>query len=147
MQEKSGLVPLYQGEGIVIHGRGIGTSMGMPTANLQLAPNSKRPEAGVYISRLELGNETFYGITHVGTRPTVDHDRDISIETHIIDFNKDIYGRSVKIQLFSKIREPRKFKDRAALLEQIRKDRLLAETFWGITPVDHGAETPPDETK
>lgn len=132
MKEKSNISPLYQIEGIVIHGRGIGKLVGMPTANLQIAPNNRLPESGVYISKIELDAQTLYGITHIGTRPTVDNDSDMSIETHIINFNKDIYGYSMKIHLFSKIRDPQKFDNLSLLLEQIRNDCLVVQDYWGI---------------
>ena len=132
MNEKGNITPLYQLEGIVIHGRGIGKLVGMPTANLQIAPNNRLPEAGVYISKIELDAQSLYGITHIGTRPTVDNDSDMSIETHIINFNRDIYGYSMKIQLFSKIRDPQKFDNLSLLLEQIRTDCLAVQDYWGI---------------
>ncbi|MDD3362263.1 MAG: riboflavin kinase [Hespellia sp.] len=138
MKEKNNLTPLYQIEGIVIHGRGIGKLVGMPTANLQIAQKNKLPETGVYISKIELDTKILYGITHIGTRPTVDNDSDISIETHIINFNKDLYGCNMNVQLFSKIRDPRKFTDLSALLEQIRNDCFVAQNFWGIKPADFG---------
>lgn len=134
MNGKKDLRPFYQIDGTVIHGRGIGKLVGMPTANLQIAPDSSLPEAGVYISKIELDARILYGITHIGTRPTVDNDRDISIETHIVNFNKDIYGCNMKILLFSKIRAPQKFDDLSSLLEQIRNDCLVAQNFWGIKP-------------
>lgn len=132
MNEKGNISPLYQLEGIVIHGRGIGKLVGMPTANLQIAPNNGLPEAGVYISKIELDAQSLYGITHIGTRPTVDNDSDMSIETHIINFNRTIYGCSMKIQLFSKIRDPQKFDNLSLLLEQIRIDCLEVQDYWGI---------------
>lgn len=132
MKEESNITPLYQIEGVVIHGRGIGKLVGMPTANLQIAPNNRLPEAGVYISKIELDAQPLYGITHIGTRPTVDNDSDISIDTHIIDFNKEIYGHSMKIQLFSKIRDIQKFDNLSLLLEQIRNDCLVVQDYWGI---------------
>lgn len=132
MKEKSNRSPLYKIDGIVIHGHGIGKLVGMPTANLQIDPNNRLPEAGVYISKIELDAQNLYGITHIETRPTVDNDSDMSIETHIINFNKDIYGYSMKIQLFSKIRNPQKFDNLSLLLEQIRNDCLVVQDYWGI---------------
>lgn len=134
MNGKNNLRPSYQIDGTVIHGRGIGKLVGMPTANLQIAPDCRLPEAGVYISKIELDTQILYGITHVGTRPTVDNDSDISIETHIVNFNKDIYGCNMKVHLFSKIRAPQKFGDLSSLLEQIRNDCLVAQNFWGLKP-------------
>lgn len=132
MKEKSKISPLCQIDGIVIHGRGIGKLVGMPTANLQIAPNSRLPEAGVYISKIEVDAQSLYGITHIGPRPTVDNGSDMSIETHIINFNQDIYGASMKIQLFSKIRDPQKFDNLSLLLEQIKNDYLAVQDYWGI---------------
>ena len=134
MKEKGNLSPLYQTSGIVIHGRGIGKLVGMPTANLQVTSYDKLPEAGVYVSKIELNHRIFYGVTHIGPRPTVDNDSDISLETHILNFNQEIYGETLGIQLFSKIRSPQKFPDLSALLEQIRSDCLAVQEFWGITP-------------
>ena len=67
-------------------------------------------------------------------QPTVDNDSDISLETHILNFNQDIYGAMLGIQLFFKIRSPQKFRDLSALLEQIRSDCLAVQEFWGIKP-------------
>ncbi len=134
MNGKNNLRHFYQIDGTVIHGRGIGKLVGMPTANLQIAPDSRLPEAGVYSSKIELDTQILYGITHIGTRPTVDNGSDISIETHIVNFNKDIYGCNMKVQLFSKIRALQKFDDLSSLLEQIRNDCLVAQNFWGLKP-------------
>lgn len=89
-------------QGIVIHGRGIGKLVGMPTANLKVVNESDLPEAGVYISKVMLDSNVYYGITHIGTRPTIDNDRDLSVETHILNFNKEIYGNTMEIQLYRK---------------------------------------------
>lgn len=78
--------------GIVVHGRGIGKFAGTPTANLAPAPETVLPENGVYISKVLLATQTYYGATHIGTRPTVDGNPDISIETILLDFHREIYG-------------------------------------------------------
>ena len=87
--------PVFVLQGIVIHGRGIGKLVGMPTANLKVVNKSDLPEAGVYISKVMLDSNVYYGITHIGTRPTIDNDRDLSVETHILNFNKEIYGNTM----------------------------------------------------
>ena len=66
--------PIYTSFGIVIHGRGIDKLVGTPTANLKVENEKQLPENGVYITRIFLDNQIYYGITHIGTRPTVDND-------------------------------------------------------------------------
>lgn len=121
--------PVFVLQGIVIHGRGIGKLVGMPTANLKVVNKSDLPEAGVYISKVMLDSNVYYGITHIGTRPTIDNDRDLSVETHILNFNKEIYGNTMEIQLYRKIRSPLKFDNLSLLLEQIRLDCLASSEF------------------
>lgn len=125
-------IPIYTARGTVIHGRGIGKLVGMPTANLKIEQGQTLPEAGVYITKIVLDYDIYYGITHIGTRPTVDNDHDVSVETHILNFNKDIYGCEMEIQLFTKLRIPQRFDNLSFLLEQIRKDCEAAREFWGI---------------
>ena len=124
--------PIYTSFGIVIHGRGIGKLVGTPTANLKVENEKQLPENGVYITRIFLDNQIYYGITHIGTRPTVDNDTDISVETHILNFSRDLYGSKIEIQLFEKLRNPMKFDNLSLLLEQIRLDCLSVQEFWGI---------------
>lgn len=125
-------IPIYIAKGTVIHGRGIGKLVGMPTANLNLDQKDKFPAAGVYISKVFLESKTYCGITHIGKRPTVDNDNDISVETHILNFSKDVYGCSMEIQLFTRLRSPQKFDNLTLLLEQIRKDCISVREYWGI---------------
>ena len=136
MKEKNNCLPFYETEGIVIHGRGNGRLLGMPTANLKIENDDKLPKPGVYISRIYLNEQPFYGVTHIGKRPTIDDDKDISFETHILNFNEDIYGQKLKIQLFSKIRPIKKFAELPALFDQIRKDCVVAQEYWGIKQSD-----------
>lgn len=128
-------IPVYTTKGTVIHGRGIGKLVGMPTANLKIEHEHELPTAGVYIAKVLLESSIYYGITHIGTRPTVDSDRHISVETHILNFNEDLYGREMEIQLFTKLRTPQRFDNLSLLLEQIRKDCILVREFWGIEQI------------
>lgn len=124
--------PLHTLSGKVIHGRGIGKLVGMPTANMEVSDESTLPPSGVYITEILLDGQTYYGITNIGTRPTVDNDKVISVETHILNFNEEIYGKSIRIQLFSKLRSQKKFENFSLLLEQIRMDCIVARKFFGI---------------
>ena len=121
--------PIYTLTGIVIHGRGIGKHVGTPTANMEIAKNTFLPKTGVYVADILLSDKRYYGVTHIGARPTLDNDSFISIETHIFDFDKDIYGCTITVNLYKKLREVRKFNELSLLLEQIANDRTMAQEF------------------
>ena len=129
--------PIYTLTGIVIHGRGIGKHVGTPTANIEIAKNTFLPKTGVYVADILLSGKIYYGVTHIGTRPTLDNDSFISIETHIFDFDKDIYGCTITVNLYKKLREVRKFNELSLLLEQIANDRTMAQEFWGLKQTNH----------
>ena len=74
----------------------------------------------------------FLGITNVGRRPTIDNDLDISIETHILHFNQDIYGDTLTIKLYALLRQPRRFENMSLLLEQLRFDCIDARQYLGV---------------
>ena len=129
--------PIYTLTGTVIHGRGIGKHVGTPTANIEIAKNTFLPKTGVYVADILLSGKIYYGVTHIGTRPTLDNDSFISIETHIFDFDKDIYGCTITVNLYKKLREVRKFNELSLLLEQITNDRTMAQEFWGLKQTNH----------
>ena len=129
--------PIYTLTGIVIHGRGIGKHVGTPTANIEIAKNTFLPKTGVYVADILLSDKIYYGVTHIGTRPTLDNDSFVSIETHIFDFDKDIYGCTITVNLYKKLREVRKFNELSLLLEQIANDRTMAQEFWGLKQTNH----------
>lgn len=132
MQQNLDSCPLYEFSGEVIHGRGIGKLVGMPTANLQISSETDLPPSGVYITKIKYKGCIYCGVTNIGTRPTVDNDSEISIETHILNFNQNIYGEQLEIGLFKMLRSIRKFEDFSSLLEQIRKDCIATQDFFGI---------------
>lgn len=132
MEQISERKPLHILSGNVIHGRGIGKLVGMPTANMEISDQSALPPVGVYITEILLDGQVYYGITNIGRRLTVDNDREISVETHILNFNKEIYGKSIRIQLFSRLRSQKRFENFSLLLEQIWTDCIAARKFFGI---------------
>ena len=121
--------PIYTLTGTVIHGRGIGKHVGTPTANIAIEKKDFLPKTGVYVADILLGDKRYYGVTHIGTRPTLDNDSFVSIETYIFDFDKDIYGCTITVNLYKKLREVRKFNELSLLLEQIANDRTMAQEF------------------
>ena len=129
--------PIYTLTGTVIHGRGIGKHVGTPTANIAIEKKDFLPKTGVYVADILLSDKRYYGVTHIGTRPTLDNDSFISIETYIFDFDKDIYGCTITVNLYKKLREVRKFNELSLLLEQIANDRTMAQEFWGLKQTNH----------
>lgn len=119
-------------QGIVVHGRGIGKLVGSPTANLGELRSTEIPAPGVYTSLIFWNKQIYHGITHIGKRPTVDTDENISIEVLFFNFSRDIYGDIIRVQLYTKLREPQKFSDLTALLNQIRRDCIATRKFFGI---------------
>ena len=132
MEQISNKNPINILSGKVIHGRGIGKLVGMPTANMEVLDESVLPLAGVYVTEILLDGRVHYGITNIGTRPTVDNDKEISVETHILNFNEEIYGKSIRIRLFGRLRSQQKFENFSMLLEQIRVDCIAVREFFGI---------------
>ena len=132
MKETNHRKPISTITGTVIHGRGIGKLVGTPTANIAAEGSAALPDTGVYISAISLDHQTYYGITHIGRRPTLDNDQNLSIETHIFGFHNDIYGSLITVSLYKKLREVKQFSELSLLIEQIERDCLAAQSFWGI---------------
>ena len=108
--------------GEVIYGKQLGRVIGFPTANLKFE-NKIYPEFGVYGAKIHIqGDDKVYnGVMNIGRNPTVDKDN-LSVETHIFDFDKDIYGKYILIEIFENIRKEVKFGSIDELKNQIDKD-------------------------
>ena len=110
----------YSYSGKVVYGNQLGREIGVPTANIWI-PKQKLPISGVYAVRCLVEHEKYLGIANMGIRPTVGGTRPV-LETHIFDFEKDIYGRRITVQFIEKIREEVKFDSIDLLKSQIKKD-------------------------
>ena len=119
----------YMMAGKVLHGKGLGRTVGMPTANLGLAPNKKKPPEGVYATLTRIDGEVFKGLTHVGRRPSVDNDTNISTETLLLDFSRDIYGKKIELYVCAFIRGIMKLNGLAEVQKQVQKDIAAARTL------------------
>ena len=118
-------------EGIVVHGKGLGRTVGMPTANLQLEKGIAFPAEGVWASFVTLGGETFLGVTNVGRRPTVDTEERCTVETNILDFDRDIYGERLRVTLEAFLRPTVKMDSLSAVKAQVEKDKEEARRILG----------------
>ena len=116
--------------GKVIYGRQLGRTIGIPTANIQLH-RYVAPISGVFACNVFIGAELFFGVANVGVRPTVD-DANLTpiLEVHLLNFNRMIYGESVKVVFLKKLRDEKKYEDLSALKFAINQDVRNAETFF-----------------
>lgn len=116
----------YKLIGKIIHAKGLGKKMGYPTANLELMDNFVIPKFGVYDTDIIVKGKKYKASTNIGTNPTVEHDG-IKIEAHILDFNEDIYGEIVELELLDFVRPELKFNSIDELFKQIAKDVLVTK--------------------
>lgn len=113
-------------EGTVIHGNQLGRVINFPTINLDYDKKFLLPRGGVYYTAVEYCGAKYKGITNIGYNPTVKNKK-LSIETHILNFNKNIYDEHVKVYFLKRIRDERKFKSLEDLSKQLEKDKRFAE--------------------
>lgn len=112
-------------QGNVVKGKQLGRTLGFPTVNLDYDKRYVLPKGGVYYTAVEHKGRIFKGITNVGYNPTT-HDNKLNIETHISDFNEDIYNEHIKIYFIERIREEKKFDSLHELAEQLKRDKMYA---------------------
>lgn len=116
--------------GRVAHGDKRGRELGFPTANVQMF-RKNTPVAGVFAVTLTgLDNREYRGIANVGTRPTVDGGAKAVLETHLFDFDSDIYGRYVEVHFKKKIRDEVRFPSLQALQTQIARDIEISRQYF-----------------
>lgn len=113
----------YRLSGEIVYGQQRGRTIGFPTANLDIWSEQLLPEIGVYATRAHLGDETFMSVTNIGKRPTFDG-VGITVEAHLLDFDRDIYGDTLQLDFIERLRGEVKFSGIDALVEQIRQDAV-----------------------
>ncbi len=112
----------YSLEGEVVHGRKLGRTIGFPTANMELYEQMKLvPAEGVYLSRVHVGGRTFHGMTNIGN----------GIETHIFDFDEEIYGYGIKVEFLRRIRGEMSFAGLEELRVQLSADEESCRNLLG----------------
>ncbi len=114
----------YQLSGEVIKGDQLGRTIGFPTANLKVDHVDKLiPAHGVYFTRIHLQGKIYYGMTNIGVRPTVTNSQELRIETHLLNFDADIYGEILTVEFMNRLRDERKFDSFPELINQLNIDR------------------------
>ena len=109
-------------EGIVIGGNRLGRKLGFPTANIAI-DDALNIENGVYCSKVFVEGEEYVAMTNVGVRPSVDGTKRL-LETHLFGFQGLLYGLKLRVELYEKIRDEKKFSSVDELREQIAKDSI-----------------------
>jgi len=115
--------------GIVAKGKGLGRQIEFPTANLHIEEQYKLvPKNGVYTVKSHINNKPVYGMMNIGVNPTVGG-TEKSIEVHFFDFNEDLYGKKIQLNLLKRQRDEKRFDSVEALKEQLFKDKKTALNY------------------
>ncbi|NUN65760.1 bifunctional riboflavin kinase/FAD synthetase [Pseudanabaena biceps] len=123
----------YNLVGKVIQGKQLGRTIGFPTANLELPSQKCLPRDGVYAVQVKINNQSgqskFFGVMNIGMRPTVGGDRR-SVEVHLFNFQGDLYGQQIDVDISKFIRAEHKFDSFDALKDQIQYDCQIATNYF-----------------
>ncbi|MDD7884732.1 bifunctional riboflavin kinase/FAD synthetase [Flavivirga sp. 57AJ16] len=115
--------------GTVTKGRGLGRQLNFPTANIKVEETYKLiPKQGAYIVKAIIDKGSVYGMMNIGINPTVNGKKE-TIEVHFFNFDNDIYGENIQIELLDRIRDEEKFESIEALKIQLKKDKETALTY------------------
>ena len=118
----------YDIGGDVVVGNRLGKSLGFPTSNIMIDENMVTPPNGVYVTYCIYNGVRYPSVTNVGVKPTVGTFKK-NVETHIFNFNKELYGKHIKVEFLKMIRDEVKFASTDELSEQIARDCLEAKSY------------------
>lgn len=121
----------YSISGKVVYGKQLGRTLGAPTANLQLH-RIKSALSGVYAVEVKMGDEIYHGVANVGSRPTIDHGLTAILEVHLLDFSRDIYGKTLQVMFRKNLRDEKKFASLDELKAAIHNDIATAREFFAL---------------
>lgn len=116
--------------GEVVKGKQIGKTLGYPTANLHIEEAYKIiPKEGVYVVKTKIDQTLYFGMMNIGHNPTVSDGNNKTVETYFFDFEGDLYGKFIKIQMLHRIRDEKKFDSVDALKEAMKDDEIYSLNF------------------
>ena len=119
----------YMLTGTIVRGKGIGKTLGYPTANIQIEEAYKLiPKNGVYIVKTNFKGITYFGMMNIGTNPTVGG-KSQTIETYFFNMDTDLYGSKMTIQMLKRIREKKKFASVDQLIEAMQNDEKISINY------------------
>lgn len=112
--------------GTVISGKQLGRTIGIPTANLAYPKGLVQLPYGVYACKAVVDGQSYIAMTNIGTRPTVSGEG-VTVESHLLNFSGDLYGKNLEIYFYSFFRPEYKFPDLCCLQKQVEKDKFTVE--------------------
>ena len=124
-------------DGRVVPGDGRGRQIGIPTANLELDAAIAVPARGVYVVSVTIDGAEHLAVANVGVRPTFNGSVEL-VEVHILDFDRDLYGSTMRVRFLARLRDEQRFESVADLIDQIGRDIAAArESFGAVVSEDH----------
>jgi riboflavin kinase/FMN adenylyltransferase len=127
----------YRLSGTVVVGKRLGHTLGFPTANVQMEQFKFLPKGGVYVASARLSDGRIYrSVVNIGTQPTTPGTHNLAVEAYLLDFNEDIYGQHLALDLLAFLRPEKKFASIEDLVRQIGMDADTAKNYNG----NHWAE-------
>lgn len=131
MEQVNGLLGYpYSIRAEVIHGNHYGRTFGMPTINQLPGEEKALPPNGVYVSRTIVDGISYKSVTNIGIKPTIEGTYPQGAETFIQEFDQDLYGKTVEVQLYSYARPEMKFSSKEQLMDQMRRDKEASLAYW-----------------
>ena len=121
----------YSIGGEVVVGNRLGRKIGFPTSNIMIDENMVTPPNGVYITYCIYNREKYPSVTNVGVKPTIGSFKK-NMETHIFNFDRELYGKMIKVEFLKMTRDEVKFDSVEELSQQIVKDCQMAKAYHGL---------------
>lgn len=122
----------YFVRGRVVKGHKNGRKIGFPTINLKLSSSYCLPKKGVYASKIFINGQIYFGMTNVGTHPTIEEENSIIIETYIFDFNSNVYGEDTLVTFEKYIRDEHKYSSLEHLCDELKSNERLIRNYFGL---------------
>lgn len=116
-------------KGRVLHGKAMGSKIGFPTANINPSAYKLLPENGVYKTRVCIDGKYYQAVSNLGVRPTTDTDGKVNLETHVLDYAGDLYGKELKIEFLVYIRPEKHFNSLDELKKQLQDDIFTCKSL------------------
>lgn len=120
----------FEVSGSVLHGKALGRKLGLPTVNQKFSERALIPKCGIYVSAVNLGSKRFRAVTNIGIRPTVENNGEMNCETHLLDFEGDLYGENISVEFYKRLRDEKKFSSEAELRSAIENDIIMARRYF-----------------
>lgn len=118
-------------QGTIVHGNHMGGPvLGFPTVNLLPPPEKLLPPNGVYLTETEIEGRVYQGISNVGYKPTIEGNNPLGVETHLLDFDRNIYGSQIKVDFLERVRPELKFSSVEELKRQMQENIAFARKFF-----------------